>query len=562
MGLFDFLKKKEFEEIRTLQEKLEKFKSITDIQTEIDTKKHESDLLIQNKTIEISEKERELNKLIFDKEVELNSTIENKKTELELLMQNKTNEISEKERELKKLISDKEIELNSTIENKKTELELLIQNKTNEISEKEREFKKLISDKEIELNSTIVNKKQSINYIQKDFDELNLNYQTALETYTRLRKDVTLYESKLDLIEFGIYEPVYDFEKSEDYRAEQNRIIEEQKSMIQLETAAICSTNWTIDGSLAKGKASTKKFVKLILRAFNGECNAQIGKVKWNNVNQMKERIHKSYETLNKLGEGSAVRISYEYLELKIKEITLEYEYQVKRQEEKEEMRAIQEELREEEKARREFEQIQRQAEKEEETYQKALLKARKEVEKATGELQEELNSKILILEQELLLAQEKKERAMSMAQQTKRGHVYIISNIGSFGENVYKIGMTRRLEPIDRIRELGDASVPFLFDVHAMIYSDEARTLENELHKAFANKKVNMLNYRKEFFNVSLEEIEKKIDELGFEAEFTILPEAMQYRETLALLEKMNSTDEIKTIEDFIAEEYPASFY
>lgn len=223
-------------------------------------------------------------------------------------------------------------------------------------------------------------------------------------------------------------------------------------------------------------------------------------------------------------------------------------------------MRAIQEELREEEKARREFEQAQKQAEKEEETYQKALLKARKEVEKATGELQEELNSKILILEQELLLAQEKKERAMSMAQQTKRGHVYIISNIGSFGENVYKIGMTRRLEPIDRVKELGDASVPFQFDVHAMIYSDEARTLENELHKAFSNKKVNMLNYRKEFFNVSLEEIEKKIDELGFEAEFAILPEAMQYRETLALLEKMNSTEEIKTIEDLIAEEYPTT--
>ena len=491
MGLFDFLKKKEFEEIRTLKEKLEKFKSIINIQDEVD----------------------------------------NKKKELELL-------ISQKE----------------------SELELLIKNKTREISEKEVELNKIISDKEVELNSTIENKKQSINYIQKDFDELNLNYQTALETYTRLRKDVSLYESKLDLIEFGIYEPVYDFEKSEDYRTEQNRIIEEQKLMIQSETAATCRTEWTIDGSVTKGRATTKKYIKLVLRAFNGECNSQIAKVKWNNVNQMKERIRKSYETLNKLGDGYSVSISYEFLELKLKEITLEYEFQVKRQEEKEEMRAIQEELREEEKARREFEQAQKQAEKEEETYQRALLKARQEVEKATGELQEELNSKILILEQELLIAQEKKERALSMAQQTKRGHVYIISNIGSFGENVYKIGMTRRLEPLDRVKELGDASVPFQFDVHAMIYSDEARTLESELHKAFSNKKVNMLNYRKEFFNVSLEEIEQKIDELGFEAEFTILPEAMQYRETLALLEKMNSTEETKTIEDIIAEEYPNS--
>ncbi|MBQ0907609.1 DUF4041 domain-containing protein [Flavobacterium sp. F-328] len=480
MGLFDFLKKKEFEEIRTLQERLEKYKSITDIQNEVDNKKKELELLIQNKIIEISDKEKELNKVI--------------------------------------------------------------------------------SHKEIELNSTIDNKKQSINYLQKDFDELNQKYQNSLETYTRLRKDVSLYESKLDLIEFGIYEPIYDFDKSEDYRNEQNRIIEQQKLMIQSETAATCRTEWTIDGSVAKGRATTKKYIKLVLRAFNGECNSQLAKVKWNNVNQMKERIRKSYETLNKLADGYSVSISYEFLELKLKEITLEYEFQVKRQKEKEEMRAIQEELREEEKARREFEQAQKQAEKEEETYQKALLKARKEVEKATGVLQEELNNKILILEQELLLAQEKKERAMSMAQQTKRGHVYIISNIGSFGENVYKIGMTRRLEPLDRVKELGDASVPFQFDVHAMIYSDEARTLENELHKAFSNKKVNMLNYRKEFFNVSLEEIELKIDELGFEAEFTILPEAMQYRETLALLEKMNSTEGIKTIEDLIADEYPTT--
>ena len=489
MGLFDFLKKKEFEEIKLLQEKLEEFKPITDVELEVVKKKEE---------------------------------------------------------------------LDSIITQKKTELDLLIKNKSNEISEKESELTKIISEKESELNSTIEKKKQEISKTQTNFEILNSNYQSALETYTRLRKDISLYESKLDLIEFGIYEPVYDFEKSEDYRAEQNRIIEEQKQMIQSETAATCSTTWTIDGSVTKGKATTKKYIKLVLRAFNGESNSQIAKVKWNNVNQMKERIYKDYETLNKLGEGYSVRISYEFLELKIKEITLEYEFQLKRQEEKEAMRAIQEELREEEKARREYEQAQRQAEKEEETYQKALLKARTEIEKATGKLQEELKSKILNLEQELLLAQERKERALSMAQQTKRGHVYIISNIGSFGENVYKIGMTRRLEPVDRVKELGDASVPFQFDVHAMIYSDEARTLESELHKAFTNKKVNMINYRKEFFNVSLEEIEKKIAELGFEAEFTILPEAMQYRETLAILEKMNSTEEPKTIEEIIAEEYP----
>jgi hypothetical protein len=403
-------------------------------------------------------------------------------------------------------------------------------------------------------------KQSEIKVVEDNFNKLNNDYQTALETYTKLRKEVSLFENKLDLIEFGVYEPIYEFDKSDEYRAEQDRIIELQKQMISSERAAICRTNWTIDGSEAKGKASTKRYIKLTLRAFNGECESLIAKVKWNNVNQMKERIKKSFETINKIGESQTVTIQEEYLDLKIKELTLEYEYQLKRQKEKEELRAAQEELREEEKARREFEQAQKEAEKEEANYEKALEKARKEIGLATGDKHDKLQAQIEKLEQELKEAHEKKERAMSMAQQTKRGHVYIISNIGSFGEQVYKIGMTRRLEPVDRIKELGDASVPFQFDIHAMIYSEDAPTLENELHKAFANKKVNMLNYRKEFFKVTLDEIEQKAKEIGLETEFTRLPEAMEYRETLAILEKLNSTVEHKTLDQIIADEFPSS--
>jgi hypothetical protein len=405
-----------------------------------------------------------------------------------------------------------------------------------------------------------LSKQSEVKTVEDNFNKLNTDYQTALETYTKLRKEVSLFENKLDLIEFGVYEPIYDFDKSDDYRAEQDRIIELQKQMISSERAAISRTNWTIDGSEAKGKASTKRYIKLTLRAFNGECESLIAKVKWNNVNQMQERIKKSFETINKIGESQTVTIQSEYLNLKINELTLEYEFQLKRQKEKEELRAAQEELREEEKARREFEQAQKEAEKEEANYEKALEKARKEIGLATGDKHDKLQAQIEKLEQELKEAHEKKERAMSMAQQTKRGHVYIISNIGSFGEQVYKIGMTRRLEPVDRIKELGDASVPFQFDIHAMIYSEDAPTLENALHKAFANKKVNMLNYRKEFFKVTLDEIEQKAKEIGLETEFTRLPEAMEYRETLAILEKLNSTVEHKTLDQIIADEFPSS--
>lgn len=426
---------------------------------------------------------------------------------------------------------------------------------------------KSISDIEAELEiqrknlqQLISSKNTEIKNIETDFNTLNFNYQNALETYKNLRKEVSVFESKLDLIEFGIYEPVYDFAKSDEYREEQNKIIQIQKEMITADTAAICNTNWSVEGSQEKGRAVVKVYKKLMLRAFNGECDGLISKVKWNNVNQMQERIQKLFDAINKLGKGFQVHLNNQYLDLKQKELILEYEYQSKRQQEKEEMRAIQEELREEEKAKREFEQAQREAEKEEATYQKALDKARKEYEASTGEKHDKLQAQIEKLEQELKEAQEKKERAMSMAQQTKRGHVYIISNIGSFGENVYKIGMTRRLEPIDRVKELGDASVPFQFDVHAMIYSDEARTLEYELHKAFTNKKVNMLNYRKEFFNVTIDEIEQKVKEIGLDAEFSKLPEAMEYRETIAILEKLNSQVAPKTVDEIIAEEFPSS--
>ncbi len=410
------------------------------------------------------------------------------------------------------------------------------------------------------LDELISSKNTELKNIEAEFNNLNSNYQSALETYKDLRKEVSIFESKLDLIEFGIYEPVYDFERSDDYREEQNRIIQIQKEMITADTAAICDTLWTVSGSEAKGRAVVKVYKKLLLRAFNGECDVLISKVKWNNVNQMKERIQKLFDAINKLGKGFQVYVNKQYLDLKVKELILEYEYQSKRQQEKEEMRAIQEELREEEKAKREFEQAQREAEKEEATYQKALDKARKEYEAATGEKHDKLQAQIVKLELELKEAQEKKERALSMAQQTKRGHVYIISNIGSFGENVYKIGMTRRLEPIDRVKELGDASVPFQFDIHAMIYSDEAPTLENELHKAFTNKKVNMLNYRKEFFNVTLDEIESKVKEIGLDAEFSRIPEAMEYRETLAIIEKLNSQVVPKSVDELIAEEFPNS--
>ena len=158
------------------------------------------------------------------------------------------------------------------------------------------------------------------------------------------------------------------------------------------------------------------------------------------------------------------------------------------------------------------------------------------------------------MLEENLQKAQELKERAISRAQLTKSGHVYIISNIGSFGDTVYKIGMTRRLEPMHRIDELGDASVPFDFDVHGLIYSENAPELENMLQKKLESKRVNLVNRRAEFFNTTIDELEAIVKELNLSIQLTKMAEARDYRETLSL--KKAQSGVIQKTEEEIKEE------
>ena len=142
-------------------------------------------------------------------------------------------------------------------------------------------------------------------------------------------------------------------------------------------------------------------------------------------------------------------------------------------------------------------------------------------------------------LKSELALAHEKMERAKSRAQETKQGHVYIISNIGSFGQDILKIGMTRRLEPMDRVKELGDASVPFIFDVHALIESDDAPSLEARLHRVFEKQRLNRVNKRKEFFRVSIAEIEKELDKMDVDALISRVPSADEYYQSIKIAGK-----------------------
>ena len=212
----------------------------------------------------------------------------------------------------------------------------------------------------------------------------------------------------------------------------------------------------------------------------------------------------------------------------------MQYQFALKKKEEQDEQRAIREQMREEERARREYEKAIEDASREEATYERLLEKARKALETVRAEEKQAAELRIQQLEEELTEARAKAQRAISMAQQTKKGYVYVISNIGSFGENVYKIGLTRRLDPRERVRELGDASVPFSFDIHALIASENAPALETALHKAFDRQRVNAVNLRKEFFRVSLDDIRKKAEELtGRKSDFVMTILAEEYYQT-----------------------------
>lgn len=374
---------------------------------------------------------------------------------------------------------------------------------------------------------------------------LRTDYASKRAIFQKLQGELQIVEETLDFASFGLYSPHFDFDTSEAYKEKIGEVRQVQKEMIRNKSAAACNQEWTVGDSRREGKKMEGRHIRLMLRAFNNECDSAIAKTTWKNATQMEQRIEKAYEAVNKLSETLKITISRAYLDAKRDELHLAHEHQEKRQAEKEEQRRIREQMREEEKVRREAEKILREAAKEEQQHRQALEQARKELEQAHGEEATHLQKQIQALREQLSEAERMKDRAVSQAELTNRGHVYVISNIGSFGPNVHKIGLTRRLEPFVRVRELGDASVPFAFDVHAMVFSEDAPALEQALQRAFDQTRVNMVNPRKEFFAVSLSDIAAKTKELGFDIEFTLAAEAKEYHESVALREKLADTHE-----------------
>ena len=281
--------------------------------------------------------------------------------------------------------------------------------------------------------------------------------------------------------------------------------------------------------------------INFVLDAFNGNVDSILSRIKHDNYGKLQQEMRDAFQIVNFNGSAFRdTRISDEYLDARLNELRCAEVVQQLRIKEREEQRAIQEKIREEAKARREFERAIKQAERDEKLINDSIDKVRLQYQTASADERAKYEARLADLDQKLKEMEERTQRAQSMAQQTKCGYVYVISNIGSFGEEVFKIGMTRRLEPSDRVRELGDASVPFSFDIHAMIYSNDAPSLEYTLHKRFVELQVNKANRRKEFFRVSVSDIRKIVEEMGLQAHWTIAAEALEYRETQAIEKRL----------------------
>lgn len=376
--------------------------------------------------------------------------------------------------------------------------------------------------------------------IESQKQQLSLNEQQIKEQKSQLfyLENEGIYQ------EYALYKPTYTFANSDLYKDALTEIRNQQKKCISEDKACIGGKDWTVNDSKTKGNAMIKDLKKLLLRSFNLECDNIVDNVKVNNLDKSVERVHKVSEQISKLGKIMGVSISDYYISLKIAEIKLALDFQQVKFAEKEKLKELKAQQREEAKLQAEIEKEQQKLKKEMAHYNNALKTIEHQLQHSSSP---DLLSKKEILQSHIKDIDNALEGLDYRIANKRAGYVYIISNVGAFGENVYKIGMTRRLDPSERIDELGDASVPFNFDIHAMIFSEDAPGLETALHNAFENRKINKVNPRREFFTVTLDEI-KTVVRQNFDktVEWIDIPDATQYRQSIAL-SHVNSEQDYK---------------
>lgn len=375
------------------------------------------------------------------------------------------------------------------------------------------------------------------------FSEKAATGQLYLSKLNALLKE---YKRKVKRINVGLSPPTFRFDDSETLKNNVNGSREKQFQCISAGRATQANTNWEWLGSRAKGQQMVEGYQLLLLRAFNAEFEVIRRQMRSTTFEKAGEKLIKLAEQLAKLGETTGVHISGEYIKLKIEELQHWNAELVHREELKQEQKKQRALLREQKKqAGTDIEDLDDEIA---ECYSE-LIKARKRAAQLAGGERAKLEKQIEKIKAEKAHLEEKFLRATSQAQITRAGYIYVISNQGSFGEGVVKIGMTRRLEPMDRVTELGDASVPFRFDVHALAFVEDAPQIERALHNKFHEQRVNTENVRKEFFRVKPEAVKSVLESFGIDTDWYLTAEAREYNESL-LMRKALQQDKAKSEE------------
>ena len=536
MAIFDFLKKAELEKIKSLELELSNIR--------------EEQILAQNKLLELETEITSLSRYrhIVDTEKKAIELIEKAKEDARKIIieaENNSTLISIEADKLYANAKNKELEANyfynTTKDKAKEEASKELDLAKKESLKMKHNAKQALDEATQQASIIIRNAETKAIEIAGDAYKVKVESDNLSKTVTALRNTVKGYGDDYIIPTYSFIDKLAEDFSYTDAGIELKKARARSRLMVKNDLASKC------DYVEANRRITAINFTT---DAFNGKVDTILAGVKQDNYGTLKQKITDAYYLVNNLGKAfrNAV-VTEQYLESRIEELRWAVIAIELRNNEREEQKQIKDQIREEERAIREFEKAIKDAEKEEATIKKALEKAKLDLESATEAQKQKYEQRLAELEEKLKLAELKEERAKSMAQQTKSGHVYVISNIGSFGENIYKIGMTRRLEPIDRVRELGDASVPFSFDIHAMIYTDNAPALENDLHKFFRKYQVNKVNNRKEFFNIGILDIKERIESKNIQAKWTMLADASQYRETKAI-EKGNNSYENSLID------------
>ncbi|HEN0159734.1 TPA: DUF4041 domain-containing protein [Streptococcus agalactiae] len=371
--------------------------------------------------------------------------------------------------------------------------------------------------------------------VAKDILKLDDELKKRQSELKALQKEVIVLNDDLDLQDYGFFERKYKFSDSTKYKEELETLRKRQKQLVKDKKAGVIVRPMLLDNSKSKGRAMQNQLIKAMIRGFNGEVDAHLVKVTATNLSKKVDAVVKSFNQLNKMYSRNLVCLSNDYLELKISELQLAVEYELQKLEEKELLREQRAKEREDKKLQAELAAKRKQIEKDRKHFKQMLDNVEELLKTANEEEKEKLNLQLAEYQDKLSELDELEEDIDYREGHATAGYVYIISNIGAFGEDVYKIGVTRRLDPMERIRELGSASVPFQFDVHALIFSEEAFSLEKELHNRFEKNKINKVNGRKEYFKVPFSDIKAVLEEhKELAIELTEKAEAFEYRQSL----------------------------